>query len=52
VVARDDRHLDGTRDVVEQRSRFVVLALEREIRDVAGDDDGIRMVESTCMSET
>ena len=42
VVTGNHRHLRRARDSVEQPSRLLVLALEREVRDVTGDDDMIR----------
>ncbi len=39
VVARHDAHLRRARHFVEQGARRFVLALERQVRDVAGDDD-------------
>lgn len=43
VVAGDDGDLGRTRDVLEQPHGFFVLTLEREVREVACDDDLIAL---------
>jgi hypothetical protein len=46
VIARHDGHFGSTRDLVEQRSRLLVLVFQRQVGDVAGDHEVIRLLGS------